>query len=125
MNRLRLTLALLCLSITVHAAKVPDTAWQTGTLRDMQSTTGSRVYGVMNDGHGVLGQSSYLVMHYVIEGPGYVYQANLLLRGRHPKQLLVTVHGPIQFAMVGHDFYIKDDEGKPQKLIFVGRALRQ
>jgi hypothetical protein len=66
-----------------------------------------------------------VVTHYLIDGPGgYTYEASWLLKGRHPHQLLVTIHGPIQFALVGHDFYIKDDEGKMQKLAFISRSIK-
>jgi hypothetical protein len=106
------------------AVKIPDSEWQTGTLREIATDSHSRLHGVSNGGIGVLNTSIYVVTHYVIDGPGYTYEANRVPSGRHPRQLLVTVHGPIKFALVGHDFYIQDDEGKTQKLIFVERALK-
>ncbi|HWB33080.1 MAG TPA: hypothetical protein VG714_07910 [Acidobacteriaceae bacterium] len=90
----------------------------------MTTDSHTRLFGASNDGHGVIGTAAYVVTHYIIDGPnGYSYEVNRLIRGRQ-KQLLVTVHGPIKFALVGHDFYIRDDEGKTQKLIFVERVLR-
>jgi len=125
MRRLAAIFLLLSLAGPVSAAKIPDSAWQDGTLREIKQTTRSGVVGVLNDGHGYIGDRLSAVMHYFIEAPGYTYQANWPLKGRHPRQLLVTVHGPIKFALVGHDFYIKDDEGKTQRLVFVERELRQ
>jgi hypothetical protein len=106
------------------AVKIPDSAWQTGTLREIATDSHSRLHGVANGGIGVLNTSIYVVTHYVIDGPGYTYEANRVPSGRHPRQLLVTVHGPIKFALVGHDFYIQDDEGKTQKLIFILRSIK-
>lgn len=121
-----LSALLLCVFyLSAVASKVPDTAWQMGTLRDMKTDTVSGVSGVANHGVGILATHYFVVTHYLIDGPGMSYEANWLIRSRRDKQLLVTLRGPIKFALIGHDFYIQDEEGKTRKLVFVAKAVRE
>ncbi len=124
MKKSVLVLLLLCLVRMASATKIPDSAWQTGTLREITSDSVSRLAGYSNRGHAAIATHQIVTMHYVIDGPGYTYQAGMVLGGRN-KQLLVTVRGPIKFALVGHDFYIQDEEGKTKKLVFVTKEIRQ
>ena len=125
MRRIPVTVLLCLVSVASYAEKPRESDWQTGTLREISQSTHSGVVGVVNDGHGFVGERMSAVMHYFVDSPEYTYEANMLLKGRHPKQLLVTIHGPIKFALIGHDFYVQDDEGKTQKLVFIMREVRR
>jgi hypothetical protein len=66
----------------------------------------------------------YPIVQYTIDTPGYVYQANLVLRHAKDKQPPLTVNGPIKFAIVKSDFYIQDEQGKEHKLVLVKKTLK-
>jgi hypothetical protein len=113
------------MATSLYAAKDFDSAWQAGTLRAVTSDTGSRTVGVLNQGHGILAQHEYTVLHYVIDAPGFTYEANQTINSRRDKPYLVTVHAAILFTVHGHDLSIKDEEGKVRKLLLVQKVARQ
>src|ERR1700680_181007 len=78
------------------AAKIPADAWQTGTLTSSEESWHSRTVGTINNGNGVLVGREYPIVHYVIDGSTYTYEADLVLRHRRDKQPTVTVNGPIK-----------------------------
>lgn len=110
----------------------PADAWQTGTLKDSSESWHSRsagsIYGTSNptygNVHGSMASREYPIVQYTIDTPGYVYQANLVLRHAKDKQPPLTVNGPIKFAIVKSDFYIQDEQGKEHKLVLVKKTLK-
>ena len=119
-----LLIVVLLLSLTALAAtKIPDSAWQTGTLRNVTSDSHSKMVGAYNNGHGVLTEKVRTVTHYTIEAPQYIYQADRLTN-QHDKPLDVTINGPVKFAVVGTDMYLNDDTGKSHKLTVATKTLR-
>lgn len=118
MRRILPLLAIL-LMVSCAAAKVPDSAWQTGTLKDLTTDRESKLLGV----NGMLVQAQFVITHYFIESSTYIYEADLRSRAKD-KQPPVTVNGPIRFALVGNDFYIQDEQGKEHKLMLVKKTLK-
>ena len=89
MKRLARLVLLAGLVGPAYAARIPDSAWQDGTLQGMTTDSQSRLHGVANNGHAVLATSVVVVTHYIIDGPGgYTYEASWLVKVRHPQQLL-------------------------------------
>ncbi len=127
--RLQILVSLLLLfavapTTAAAANKIPDSAWQTGTLRDVTTDTHSRVVGMINNGHGMVGTQIRIVWHYTIDGNQYAYQADRTTRGRK-KPLDVTINAPIKFAVVGMDLYLKDEAGKVHKLAIATKTLKE
>jgi len=114
-----LSLLVLLLMVSYALGKVPDSAWQTGTLKDLTTDTESRLLGA----NGILVQAQFVITHYFIESPTYIYEADLRLHAKD-KQPPVTVNAPIKFALVGNDFYIQDEQGKEHKLKLVKKTLK-
>jgi hypothetical protein len=110
---------LVVLLVSYATAKVPDSAWQTGTLKDLTTDRESRLLGA----NGMLVQAQFIITHYFIESSAYTYEADLRSRARD-KQPPVTVNGSIKFALVGSDFYIQDEDGKEHKLMLVKKTLK-
>jgi hypothetical protein len=108
---------------TVFAEKIPDSAWQTGTLRNVTSDTRSRVIGMYNNGQGMVGEQIRIITHYSIETPQYIYEAERTTR-RHDKSLNVTINGQVKIAVEGMDLYIYDDVGKVHKLMIATKTLK-
>lgn len=127
MKRLSLPLISVLLSVVVcnAAAKIPTDAWQTGTLTGSEESWHSRTVGTVNNGNGILVGREYPIVHYVIDAPPYIYEADLILRHRRDKQPTVTVNGPIKFAFVKSDLYIQDEDGKEIKLTLTKKTLKQ
>jgi hypothetical protein len=122
----RLLILVLLLSFATVAAiaeKIPDSAWQTGTLHSVTSDTHSRLLGMVNNGQGMVGEQIRIVTHYTIESPQYIYQADLTTK-RHDKPLNVTINAPVTFAIVGMDIYLRDDIGKVHKLSIATKTLK-
>lgn len=120
-----LLLTLLLLTAAADAAKTPVAAWQTGTLTDTQESWHSKTVGTLNNGHGMLVGREYPIVHYTIDAPPYVYEADLVLKHRHDKQPTLTVNGPIKFAFVKSDLYIQDEQGKEIRLTLTKKTLTQ
>lgn len=104
------------------ADKIPDSAWQTGTLRNVTNDTRSRVLGVMNNGQGMVGTQIRIVWHYTLEGGEYVYEADMTTN-RHGRPLNVTINAPVKFAVVGMDLYLQDEAGKVHRLAIATKTL--
>ncbi len=118
-------LGLLCiLTFIAHAASVPEGDWKAGVLRSTSSSSHSQMLGVLNQGHGVLTERTTTWMFYVIDGFGYSYEGRQTLKHSWNKPLNVTVHGPIKYAIKGHDIFILDDDGKTQKLDLVEKFMQ-
>lgn len=114
-----LPVLVILLIVSYAAAKIPDSAWHTGTLKDLTTDRESRLLGA----NGMLVQAQFLITHYFIETSTYIYEADLRSRAKD-KQPPVTVNGPIRFALVGNDFYIQDEQGKEHKLMLVKKTLK-
>lgn len=119
---LALTFALVVAS-TYAAPKIPDSAWQTGTLRNVTNDTHSRLLGTYNNGQGMVGEQIRIIWHYIINGDRYIYEGERTTN-RHGKPLDVTINEPMKFAVVGMDLYMRDDVGKAQKLAIVTKTLK-
>lgn len=58
-SKLRCVLALTFVLVVVStyaAPRIPDSAWQTGTLRNVTNDTHSRLLGMYNNGQGMVGE---------------------------------------------------------------------
>lgn len=117
-----LTFAFVVVS-TYAVPKIPDSAWQSGTLRNVTNDTHSRLLGMYNNGQGMVGEQIRIIWHYTIDGGQYIYDAERTTN-RHGKPLNVTINGPVKFAVVAMDLYMRDDAGKVQKLAIVTKTLK-
>jgi hypothetical protein len=54
--------------------------------------------------------------YYRVDAGETVYVVARSLRGRGDRALDVTINRPVQFAIDGNDFYLRDAEGKEHKL---------
>ena len=118
-----LSAVLILASVIAIAEKIPDSAWQMGTLRSVTSDTRSRVLGAMNNGQGVIGEQVRIITHYAIDTAQFIYQADNTTR-RHDKPLDVTINGPIKFAVMGTDIYVCEDTGKVHKMVVATKTLK-
>lgn len=119
-----LLLAMISSVPALAAKKIPDTAWQAGTLRNVTNDTQSRVFGwTSHNGVGHVGEKVSVVWHYTIEGQQYTYEAERTAR-QHDKPLDVTINAPVKFAVVGMDLYLQDAARKVHKLEVVTKALK-
>src|SRR5713101_2881999 len=127
MKRLPLILVLSLFSLPAIASKVPDSAWQSGTLVDItdeqravttehQHVSGSRRHSTTMD-------SSYTIPHYIIEANGYTYEA-IAKGGARRRRLSVTINGPLKYAFVGADLFIQDEQGKEHKMTILKKTLK-
>lgn len=108
----------------VAAKKIPDSAWQTGMLRNVTNDTRSRIIGwTSHNGVGHVGEKVSVVWHYTIEGQQYTYEADRTAR-QHDKPLDLTINAPVKFAVVGMDLYLTDDGGKAHKLEIATKTLK-
>lgn len=112
-------LLVVLLSASCAMAKVPASAWETGTLKDLTSDSQSKLIGM----NGMLVQAQFVITHYFVESATYIYEADLRLRAK-AKRPPVTVNAPIKFALIGNDFYIQDEDGKEHKLMLVKKTLK-
>jgi hypothetical protein len=121
-NKLFKTLILLAVVVmsisTVHAKK--ELQWQSGTLLDSNTQTGSRLAGV----NGTIEERRNDRTYYQIETAQYSYVVSRTLLRRHDKPLNVTINGPIQFAIDGEDVYVKDDTGTEHKLTLEKKIVK-
>jgi hypothetical protein len=61
-------------------------------------------------------ETSDVVTHFTLRGSQYIYHADRDSRV-HDKPLHVTIHGNVEFAVVGRSIYLKDEDGKAHKLV--------
>ena len=114
-----LLLAASCLAVA--SSKVPQSAWQTGTLKGITETTlpARPSAGSGNNRTGIqatLPTRVRPIVQYTIEGPDYVYEAFLVLGNPGEPHPAVTINTPIKFAVVKSKFYITDQKGKQYQL---------
>ena len=135
-------LALLALAApTIAAEKVRE--WQTGKVLD---TERSRYYAgtvssgqtngngqVYNGGYGAY-QGQTVASHHaiyrgyetiVIDADTHVYVVQQRLKSRRSKAAMLTVNGPVKFAVEKRKLFVIDDEGKENELAIVKRVLKQ
>ena len=103
------------------AAKIPADAWQTGTLSSSEESWHSRVAGV----NGTVVGREYPIVHYVIDTPTYIYEADLAFRHQRDKRPALTVNGPIKFVFVKSNLYIQDENGKEIEVKLTKKTLKQ
>jgi hypothetical protein len=125
---MRLTLALLLLlSLRAFAAKVPDSPWENGTLTDITdeqhvvTTQSEHSYG--SHRHSTTTDNSYSIPHYTIETDKYINEA-IANGGSRRRKLAVTINGPLNYALIGNDFYIQDEHGKEHKMTVLKKTLK-
>ena len=96
--------------------------WITGTLLDISTEQGSRVYGSNGNVNTYRNDSTY----YTVDSGGkYIYVFRRGLTSHRDKELDVTINAPIKFAAEGDGFLLMDDSGKPHKVSLVKKALRK
>jgi len=122
---MRLALAFLILSLLAQAAKVPDSAWQAGTLADIsdeqRAVTTQREHAYGSRRHSTTTDTSYQIPHYIIEANGYEAIGN---GGDRRRRLPFTINGPLKYAIVGADLYIQDEQGKQHKMTVLKKTLQ-
>ena len=131
---------LLAPAIAPAAKKAHD--WQTGKVLDAEE---SRYYAgtvgsgqtngtaqVNNGGYGTY-QGSTTSSHsavyrtyetFVIEGDTHTYVAQQRLQWRWSKPAMLTVNGPVKFAVEKRKLFVVDDEGKEYQLSVVKQILK-
>lgn len=103
-------------SASSFAEKIHDSDWKTGKLTDVRFEKDSRLTG-----HTTRRNDS---TYYEIDAGDLVYVVKQELRGRHDKQLNLTVNAPVKFAVVKDDFYLLDEGGKQHKLSIEKKTLK-
>ena len=117
------------------AANARDRDWQIGTLINTreQSETGSNVTtergsvpGIVSGGTYNRRKETYAVdtvwQEYAIKGNGFGYEAKQPLQWRWSKAAVLTIGGPVVFAVEGRSLYLIDDTGKEYKLELIRRV---
>jgi len=126
MRRFRLLLLMTVLGslmVVCQASKIPDAAWQQGTLTSLSTDARPVAHGYISGQYGVYSAGERTVTHYLIDTPEFRYEATRSMK-RHDHQLKVTVNGPIRFALAGNKVYILDDDGKRHELEFVQKIKK-
>jgi hypothetical protein len=124
---MRLAIVLLLISLVGFATRLPDSAWQTGTLTDITderrtvTTEHEHTYG--SHRHSTTTDNSYSIPHYTIEIDKYIYEA-IANGGDRRRRLAVTVNGPLKYVLLGTDLYIQDEQGKEHKMTVLKETLK-
>ena len=109
-------LVLLC-AVTTPANKEQQRQWQTGTLVDMnRADAGTRS----------ITRRLYVVLvawTYLIDAGEYLYESQEIRKSKDSTPLL-TVNGPVQFAIEKDHVYIKDEEGKEHDTKLIKKTLK-
>ena len=111
-----------------YARKIPDSAWQKGLLKDIQTEQASSYSGTLYQGNGTLRGGTYAIQHLIIETPEMEYEVvplngdtrSSLMRGR----LDFTVNLTYEFAVQKSEMYIRDAHGKEGKFRIVKKTLK-
>jgi hypothetical protein len=111
-------LVLLCIS-TAFAKK--ERQWQTGKLLDMKQVYGTFLGGDL--GVPRTGAWSRINETYLIDAGEYIY-ASQDVRSSKDKTPLLTVKGPVQFAIEKDHVYIKDEDGKEHDTKLIKKTLK-
>ena len=114
----------LFLPISAVRAKEKERQWQTGRVLDTgrssvfagnvssasgsATTSGDSTYGNAS-GSSVAVYRVYET--YEIESEGYIYVCQEHIKWRWSKPAILTVNGPVQFALEGNHIYIKSEDG--------------
>lgn len=127
-TRLSIALALLLLvavaPVPAVAKRIPKSAWQTGTLRNVTDKSHPFVYGWRShNGVGRTVTTVYIVWQYTIENSKYIYTAEMKTKHRD-EALNVTINTPVKFAVVGMDLYLRDATGKVHNLAIETKTLK-
>lgn len=106
------------LAFTVSTAlglKIPDSAWQKGTLADIQNEQRNGISGVQYGEYAQLHGGTYIVRHFIVETPDMRYDfvpvpdtAIRIGRGKYS----YVVNTTVPFAIHKSTVYIKDADGK-------------
>jgi hypothetical protein len=116
-----------------QTGKVLDTersSYYAGTIGSSNTTGNAQVY---NGGYGTY-QGQTMASHravyrgyetFVIDADMHVYVAQHRLRSRRSKAAMLTVNGPVKFAVEKRKLFVIDDEGKEYELAIVKRVLKQ
>lgn len=130
------SLVLITLLTGTSWAKKKERVWQTGKLLDTDAvshyagsvrdksvpiTIGNRTYGGPSDDFTAVYRD---YQTYVIEAGQYVYMCQQRLRGRRSKPVVLTVNGPVQFAIEKDSLYIKDEDGREHETKIVKKILK-
>jgi hypothetical protein len=122
---------------TVAFSKDKQRQWQTGKVLD---TTRDRTYvGNVENASGTAtssGNSTYaqasgsstavyrVYETYAIEAGDYVYVCQEHIKWRWSKPALLTVNGPVQFAIEKDHIYIKSEDGTEHETTIVKKVLK-
>ena len=137
----RLARALLCVTLALLTssaiAKEKQRQWQMGKVLD---TSRDRTYAGTVDSasgsatssgdtaYGHASGSSRAVYHvyetYTIEAGDYVYVCQEDIKWRWSKAALLTVNGPVQFAIEKDRIYIKSEDGSEHKTKIIKKTLK-
>lgn len=117
------------ITCTSFAHKISDSAWQKGTLKDIQFIEESAVTGSLYEGNGSLSGGTYAVQHFIIESPQMIYDvvpaygktSMAVRKGRFD----FTVNLSYSFAIEKSDMYLRDANGKEGKFRIVKKTLKQ
>jgi hypothetical protein len=125
--------ALLAMNTPDLAAK--DRNWESGTLLDSRerSYTNSNVTTERGTVPGVVDGGTYsrqkethevdtIWQEYMIKAGAFGYRAKQPLQWRWSKPAVVTVGGPVKFAVEGRSLYLVDDSGKEYKMELLQRV---
>ena len=103
--------------------------WKTGILFDMTSEKGSRLVGSYsaNNGtaYGSLHERRNDATYYAIESGDLIYVIKRTLTRRGDKQLILTINGPVKFAVEGENVYLMAEDGKEHKLTLESKRLKE
>jgi hypothetical protein len=118
---LTLCSALLLIS-AVQAKDKKPIEWKTGTLLDMTTHKGSRYVGDRDGGYSARNDQSY---YEIDDGEQYIYVVRRSMTTRWDKTVVLTVNGPVKFAIDGSNMLLLDDKGKQHKLAIEKRTLKK
>jgi hypothetical protein len=122
-------------ALAVHA-KDKERQWQTGKVLDTgrssvyagnvssasgsATSSGDSTYGSAN-GSSVAVYRVYET--YEIESEGYIYDCQEHIKWRWSKPAVLTVNGPVQFALEGNHIYIKSEDGSEHETKIVKKVV--
>ena len=123
------------IAIAVVPVNAKSRNWETGTL--LRSTTRTittanvtteqgNVPGVINGGSYNSQKESEAVVtgwqEYIIQGGEYRYLVKQPLQWRWSKPAVLTLRGPVKFAVEGRSFFVVDETGKEYKMELLQRG---
>jgi hypothetical protein len=136
-----LALTIACVSFLLLARGIPakekERNWQTGKVVDMNrdktyagtvenasgsaTSSGNTTYGQANGSSTAV----YRVYEtYAIEAGDYVYVCEEHIKWRWSKPAVLTVNGPVQFAIEKDRIYIKSEDGSEHETKIIKKVLK-